>query len=623
MAQAELSTLSTGRSAWDQQAGIEPQARIEDHALIGDTQTAALVTTDGAIDWLCLPHFDSDACFVSLLGNQDNGRWRIAPVGELKGVRRQYRPETLILETEFVTREGGRVTLIDFMPPRQRSPHLIRRVACTAGEVRLRSDCRPRFGFGRDVPRVATVGGATSAFAGPDALYLRGGPSRQKPPPLEEEFTLRSGDQVVYDLTWTDAFEPRPDPIDTWGAELDTEAFWTEWCGKLQVPEDFRESVVRSLITLKACTFAPTGGIVAAPTSSLPETLGGSRNWDYRFTWIRDASLTLNAFVNAGMLDEGKSFITWLMRAVAGDPSQLQIMYGIRAERRLTEIELPWLSGYGNSSPVRVGNGAYDQFQLDIFGEFAATAYNAIDKVGTVPERAFNSLINAARFVETKWMEKDHGIWEMRGPLQNFVASQVSAWVALDRASRVLSRLGREPQLAAQFARTARTIKDSVLREGFNTRLNTFTQYPGSSEVDASLLGIPIMGFLSPTDPRVLGTIAAIERDLVQDGLVLRYRTEANTDGLQGREGTFLACSFWLVQAYHLAGRHEQARELFDRLLGLRNDLGLLAEEYDPIDKRQLGNFPQAFSHLALVNTAYILQPNLRSSEGEAAPTVH
>jgi GH15 family glucan-1,4-alpha-glucosidase len=617
MGTSEPRMMLEGLSAWDRQDGIEPQARIEEHGLIGDMQTAALVTTDGAIDWLCLPRFDSEACFVSLLGSQENGRWRIAPVERLKGVRRQYRPDTLILETEFLT-EHGQVQLVDFMPPRHGAPHVVRRVKCIEGEVRMRSDCMPRFGFGRDIPRVIGRGGATVAFVGPDALYLRGGPSRERPP-LEEEYTMHTGDQVVYDLSWADSFGERPDPIDTWGAELDTEEFWKTWCAHIHAPEKYRESVIRSLITLKACTYAPTGGIVAAPTTSLPETYGGSRNWDYRFTWLRDASITCNAFIDAGFVEEGRSFLKWLIRAVAGDPSQLQIMYGIRANRRLTEVEVPWLSGYGGSGPVRLGNGAFDQFQLDIFGEFAATAYHAFESIGTgaVSEEGLAALLGAARFVEKKWMEKDHGIWEMRGPLQNFVASQVSAWTAVDRASRVLTSLGRDPALAEKYAQTANRIKESVLRDGFNAELNTFTQYPGSKAVDASLLIIPLLGFLPATDPRVLGTIAAIERELIQDGLVLRYRTETNVDGLEGQEGTFLACSFWLAQAYQLAGRHEDARRLFDRLLGIRNDLGLFSEEYDPANKRQLGNFPQAFSHMAMVHTAYTLHPTSQAPKAE------
>jgi GH15 family glucan-1,4-alpha-glucosidase len=601
------STETAGQRAQKIAKTSERAPRIEDHAVIGDMRTAALVTKDGAIDWLCLPAFDSDACFASLVGSADNGRWTIAPTIPVTQVRRRYRKDTLILETDLVTATGT-VRLIDFMPPRKGRDFSVvcRIVRCIDGTVPVRSEVSPRFAFGRAVPRVAVVDGATKMFAGPDALFLRGGIGKGGPP-LVDELSLSAGEEVSYSLAYGFSYEQAPAREDVSKAERATEKFWTGWCSKLNVPARYREQLIRSLITLKACIYEPTGGIVAAPTSSLPETPGGIRNWDYRYCWLRDGALSLRSMVVAGLTDEMRAFCDWMLRAIAGDPAQVQIMYGIRGERRLSEVELGWLDGYEGAKPVRVGNAAYEQRQLDVYGEVAMALYDASHRIKVAhPETMQRALLNIARHVAKSWRLPDRGIWEMRGPERSFTASKVSAWVALDRAIRYSEESGlKEP--IDDLRDTRATIFDEVCREGWSPELNSFTQYYGGSGLDASLLFIPLTGFLPATDPRVVGTVAALERELLHDGLLLRFKPEADVDGLAGDEGVFLACSFWLCSVYQQMGRTDDARRLFERAASTGNDLGLLAEEYDTRHLRQLGNFPQAFSHFALVNAALTL----------------
>jgi GH15 family glucan-1,4-alpha-glucosidase len=589
--------------------------RIEDHALIGDMRTAALVTKGGSIDWLCLPAFDSDACFASLVGTADNGHWTITPTVPVVEVQRRYRKNTLILETDFIT-EDGTLRLVDFMPPRRGCEHSLvcRSVRCIKGAVPMRSELSPRLAFGRAVPRTLPIDGATKLFAGPDALYLRGGPTTGSPA-LTAEFTLTEGKKLAYSLSYARSYEEPPPAEDVAQAEQATERFWTHWCSTLRLPPLYEDLVLRSLITLKACIYEPTGGIVAAPTSSLPETPGGVRNWDYRFCWLRDGALSLRALIFAGLRKEAQAFFEWMLRAIAGDPAQVQIMYGIRGERRLSEVELSWLDGYEGARPVRVGNAAYDQRQLDVYGEVALVLYEAAQRFDAHRPEAVRALIGIARHVAKVWHLPDRGIWEMRGPERSFTASKVAAWTAVDRAIRYIEEFGlREPD--DDLRQTRLMIFEEVCRDGFNHQLNTFTQYYGGTGVDASLLFIPLSGFLPATDPRVVGTIAAIERELIQDGLLLRFKPEADVDGLSGEEGVFLACSFWLAGVYQMMGREEDARSIFERAASTRNDLALLAEEYDPKGQRQLGNFPQAFSHFALVNAAFALAEDKPMTHG-------
>ena len=587
----------------------EPDVLIEDNALVGDLHTCALVAKDGSVDFMCLPDFDSDACFASLLGTSANGRWKIAPASRAREVQRRYRDKTLILETDFITDDGA-IRLVDFMPIRAGTPHLVRWVEGIRGAVRVRFELRPRFSNGYTIPLVSQRDGAFAAVAGPDALYLRGG-NTTTPPPFECEFTVRAGQRVPFVLSWARPYDDIPKPIDPEAALRETAAYWVQWVEGLRLPALYGDVALRSLITLKACTYRPSGAIVAAPTFGLPETPGGERNWDYRYCWVRDSVLTLNALMSAGHLEEARAFGEWLTNAVGGAPSQLQIMYGIRGERRLTEVNLDWLPGYGGARPVRIGNGAYDQFQLDVLGELAAAIHLYLRLLGELPERTKIALETIAKRVAEVWTEKDHGIWEMRGEKQAFTASKVAAWTAIDRWIRVIDEHHLEVD-SAPWVALRQTIFDEVCDKGYDPIRNTFTQYYGSKGLDASLLVIPLSGFLPPNDPRVLGTVKAIEEDLMPQGLVLRYRTDEGIDGLSGEEGVFLACSFWLADTYQLMGRHEDARRLFEHVANLRNDVGLLAEEYLPKQKRQTGNFPQAFSHLALVNCAYLLSGGRR-----------
>jgi GH15 family glucan-1,4-alpha-glucosidase len=587
--------------------------RIEDYALIGDEQTAALVGTDGSVDWLCLPRFDSAACFAKLLGDEDNGYWRIAPVGADRCTRRAYRPDTLVLDTEWET-ERGAVRVTDLMPQRDRAPDLVRVVEGLDGEVTLHSVLKLRFDYGSIIPWVRRSDGHRVAVAGPDSTWLRSEPevrSWGEDFGTHAEFTVRKGEKVAFVLTWHPSHEPRPPLVDPYEALRHSVEDWRAWVSRCRYDGPYRDAVVRSLITLKALTYAPTGGIVAAATTSLPEEPGGVRNWDYRYCWLRDSTLTLGALLAAGYQEEAEAWRNWLLRAVAGDPADLQIMYGLAGERRLPEYELPWLSGFAGSTPVRIGNGAVKQLQLDVYGEVMDSLSLArISGLSAQPD-VWALQTALMDFLRTHWRQPDEGLWEVRGRRRQFVHSKVMVWVAADRAVRTLER---HPELDGDLDGW-RALRDEVHREvcekGYDPERNTFTQSYGSRELDAALLLIPRVGFLPPDDPRVIGTIDAVRKELDHGGFLRRYSTadsdQAEIDGLPGSEGTFLVCSFWLADALHMTGRTKEARELFERLVGLTNDVGLLSEEFDPVTGRQLGNFPQAFSHIGLVNTAMAL----------------
>jgi GH15 family glucan-1,4-alpha-glucosidase len=583
-------------------------APIEDYALIGDTHTAGLVSREGSIDWLCLPRFDSPACFAALLGDEGNGRWLLAPAGPVREVRRRYQGDTLVLETEHHT-DDGVVRVVDCMPPRQQDPDVARVVEGVRGRVPMRMELTIRFDYGSIVPWVRQVEGALHAIAGPDSVWLRT-PVAVHGENLTTvaEFTVAEGERVPFMLTWHASHQRAPRRIDPVRAVDDTEAWWGAWASRISYEGGWQDAVIRSLLTLKALTYAPTGGIVAAPTTSLPEALGGVRNWDYRYCWLRDSTFTLYALMLAGLAEEAKAWREWLLRAVAGQPMQMQILYGVAGERRITEQELPWLAGYQGARPVRIGNAAVDQFQLDVYGEVMDTLHLG-RRIGLESDTAGWDLQRALlEFLEDHWRDPDEGIWEIRGPRRQFTHSKVMAWVALDRAVKAVEMAGLEGPVE-RWRALRRELHDEVCRNGFDADRDTFVQYYGAKQVDASLLMIPLVGFLPASDPRMKGTVAAIQRDLVVDGLVHRYPPEGSekVDGLPSGEGTFLACTFWLADNLAMMGRNDEARAIFERLLGLRNDVGLLAEQYDPHDGRQLGNFPQAFSHVALVNTARTL----------------
>jgi GH15 family glucan-1,4-alpha-glucosidase len=576
--------------------------------MIGDCHTAALVARDGSIDWLCLPRFDSGACFAALLGSEENGRWLLAPIGELRKTERRYRNGTLVLETDFET-EDGAVTVIDCMPPRSKEPDLVRMVVGRRGQVRMRMQLVIRFDYGSIVPWVRRTDNGIRAVGGPDTLDL------QSPVPLrgqnfrtEAEFTVCEGQRVPFLLTWHATHEATPSTVHPEEIIAHTERWWQEWSARCSYEGPWKEVVVRSLITLKALTYAPTGGIVAAPTTSLPEQLGGVRNWDYRYCWVRDATFTLYALMLGGYTDEARAWREWLLRAVAGKPGELNIMYGLGGERRLPELELAWLSGYGGSSPVRIGNAACQQFQLDVYGELMDAMHYA-RRCGLSPdENAWRLQYALAEYLESAWREPDEGIWEVRGPRRHFTHSKVMAWVAMDRMVKAVERFVVEGPLE-RWRSVREAIRQDILQNGFDAQQNTFVQYYGGTEVDASLLMIPLVGFLPPGDARVRGTVAAVERQLMVDGFVMRYPTEPHIDGLPPGEGAFLACTFWLADNFKLAGRDSEAVAVFERLLRLCNDVGLLSEQYDPVSRRLLGNFPQAFSHISLINTACNLSP--------------
>jgi GH15 family glucan-1,4-alpha-glucosidase len=583
--------------------------KIEDYAFLSDTQTAALVSRDGCVDWLCFPRFDSGACFASLLGTRDNGHWRFWPKEKIDKTRRRYCGNTLILETDIETKTGA-VRLIDFMPPRGDNPDLIRIVEGLRGEVVMQMELIIRFDYGQTTPWVRKAHGGLEAIAGPNGLILRT-PVKTEGKDLTTiaEFTVKKGKRVPFVLTWFASHTDPPKKVHADHALRDTEKYWKKWTKRCNRKTPWDDAVIRSLVVLKGLTFAPTGGIVAAATTSLPEEIGGVRNWDYRYCWLRDATLTLLALVGAGYQDEAKSWRDWLLRAIAGSADQMQIMYGVRGQRRLDELELPWLSGYENSKPVRIGNAASNQFQLDVYGEVLGTMYRA-HQAG-IENRETDWRLQAAlmNFLESNWDKPDEGIWEVRGGRKHFTHSKMMAWVAFDRAVRLVEECGcRAAERVARWRKIRDQIHSEVCERGFSASKKAFTQYYGSDALDASLLQMPLAGFLPFSDRRVRGTIEAIERELMEDGLVLRYRPEEEgVDGLPGREGVFLPCSFWMASCLHGIGRKKEAREMFERLLAIRNDVGLLAEEYDPISMRQLGNFPQAFSHVSLVNTAFNL----------------
>jgi GH15 family glucan-1,4-alpha-glucosidase len=588
-------------------------ARIENYALIGDTHSAALVGKDGSIDWLCLPRFDSGACFASLLGNKFHGRWLIGPAGGARCSRRKYRDDTLVLETEFET-SAGTIRLIDFMPPRQSEPDVIRIVEGVSGAVPMEMELIIRFDYGSIIPWVRQMDGHLGAIAGPDALaFWSDVPTFGKDFTTRAEFTVRAGERVPFILMWHPSNETAPAPLKPDDALEDTTKWWRDWVAAGNYQGRWRNEVVRSLITLKALTYAPTGGLVAAPTTSLPEKIGGVRNWDYRYCWLRDATYALYALTIGGYTDEALAWRNWLLRAAAGTPASLQTMYGVAGERRLTEIELEWLPGFAGSRPVRIGNAAVRQFQLDVYGELMDALHLGRRRGLPADEVAWAFERTVMEFLALAWKEPDEGIWEVRGPRRHFVHSKVMAWVAFDRAVKAVEQFGLDGPVD-EWRQTRAAIHAQIHRDGFNEGLKAFTQYYGSDEPDASLLMMPLVGFIDANDPRMLGTVAAIERDLLEDGFVRRYRTREAVDGLPKGEGAFIACTFWLADNYCLQGRQEEARHVFEGLLALCNDVGLLAEEYSVELKRQLGNFPQAFSHVMLINTAR----NLSGGRGPA-----
>jgi GH15 family glucan-1,4-alpha-glucosidase len=583
--------------------------RIEDYAVIGDLHTAAIVGLNGSIDWLCLPHFDSPSCFSRLLGDESHGFWQLAPAGgpdSIVATRRHYREDSLVLETEFETATGT-VRVTDCMPMRDSHPHVVRLVEGVSGTVDMHMDLAVRFDYGEIVPWLTSTDGLIRMTAGPDAVALW-----HLVDPVghdlhtEADFTVREGSRFPFTFVWFPSHEEPPPPLDAYYAINLTDVYWKEWSNRCTYEGPYRDAVVRSLITLKALTYEPTGGIVAAATTSLPETIGGNRNWDYRYCWLRDATLTLESLMRGGYFDEAMAWRDWLLRAVAGDVSRLQIMYGPAGERRLDEWEATWLPGYENSAPVRIGNAASGQFQLDVYGEVMSALYASAHSEGVQSRAAWALQTQLIDFLRTGWDEPDDGIWEVRGPRRHFTHSKVMAWVAVDRAVRTLEEWPELEGPVEEWRTLRHDIFTEVCQKGYNKEIGSFTQYYDCDLLDASVLMIPLVGFLPATDPRVVSTIEAVQKGLVDDGFVLRYRTadDGEVDGLTGREGAFLACSFWLVDCLHLIGRTEEAEELFERLLGLRNDLGLLSEEYDPRHGRLVGNFPQAFSHVSLVNSA-------------------
>jgi GH15 family glucan-1,4-alpha-glucosidase len=588
--------------------------QLEDYALIGDTQTAALVGRDGSVDWMCMPRFDSPACFAALLGGPGHGRWLLAPAGEPRKTAWRYRDSALLLETTHET-DDGTVRVLDFMPPRGAAPDIVRIVEGVRGRVPMRMELVVRFDYGSVVPWARRLDGALFLVGGPDSLTLR--------TPVEThgenlttvaEFTATEGDRIPFVLTWNPSHEPPPRPINAFHALEQTERWWTDWAARCTFEGERHDDVLRSLNVLKALTYAPTGGIVAAPTTSLPEQLGGVRNWDYRYCWIRDAAFTLYALMLSGHREEAAAWRDWLLRAVAGDPAHFQIMYGVQGERRLPEHELPWLPGYEGSRPVRVGNAASEQRQLDVYGELM-DALHFGRREGLDPDLDAWSLQKVLLdYFEGEWQDPDEGIWEVRGPRRHFTHSKVLAWVAFDRAVKAVERYGRDGPVE-RWRRLRAEIHEEVCREGYDAERGAFVQAYGMKGLDASLLVIPLVGFLPPEDERVIGTVEAIQRELCEDGLVHRYSHDESVrevDGLPPGEGAFLPCSFWLVDNLALIGRRDEAVALFGKLLGLRTDLGLLAEEYDVGARRLVGNFPQAFTHVGLVNSAF----NLASATG-------
>jgi GH15 family glucan-1,4-alpha-glucosidase len=592
--------------------------RIEDYGMIGNTRTAALVGNNGSIDWLCVPRFDSGACFAALLGSPADGHWKIAPAVQVRKTRRRYIGPTLIFENEFET-DGGTVAVIDFMPIAERDQRMdiARVVRGVRGSVPMRMELAIRFDYGRVVPWVTRLDHGARAIAGPDAVELRTQAATQDANhTISSDFNIAEGQTIPFTLEWYPSHETASSETDPMRMLEETEAWWQKWSSRCTLSGPWRDLALRSLITLKALTYAPTGGIVAAPTASLPEWIGGARNWDYRYCWLRDATLTLYALMISGYTEEAFAWRDWLLRTVAGNPNDLQILYGIAGERRVTELELPWLAGYENSRPVRIGNAAHEQFQLDVYGEILG-AFDLGRRLGAHSTPEIWRLVTAfLEHLEKVWSEPDEGIWEVRGPRRQFTHSKVMAWLALDRAVKALEA-GIHQGPLERWRKLRDRIHRDVCENGFNRRRNAFVQYYGSDTLDAAVLMIPMVGFLPADDPRVLGTIEAIQRELVSDGLVLRYRTEEGVDGLPAGEGVFLPCSFWLVDNLVLAGRRGEAEELFRRLASLCNDVGLIGEEYDPAAHRLLGNFPQAFTHVSLVNTVRTLTTGVVAAAGD------
>jgi len=576
---------------------------LEDYALIGDTHSAALVGRDGSVDWLCLPRFDSGSCFARLLGDDSHGRWLMAPAGPAS-VTWRYLPHTLILETVHHC-PGGRVRTLDFMPPRHHHPRVVRLVEGLEGTVEMLSELVVRFEYGQDIPWVTQTERGLRAVAGPNAMLVEG-PVRFQGRDRKSlcRFEVRKGQRLAFVASWFLSYEEEPFALDPERALHETQSYWQTWCQNISGEYGrWQEAVERSLITLKALTYQPTGGIVAAPTTSLPEALGGVRNWDYRYCWVRDATLTLDALLDAGLAGEAKAWMQWLARAAAGAPEQLQIMYGPAGERRLTEFEVDWLPGYEGSKPVRIGNAASGQFQLDVYGELMDALSRARRHGIQVPEVVWHLQVQLMGFLEKHWQDPDDGIWEVRGPRRHFTHSKVMAWVAFDRAVEAVERYGASGP-ADRWRKCAEAVHAEVCEKAWNDELGAFTQYYGSDELDASLLMIPLVGFLPPSDPRVASTVEAISKKLDREGFVMRYQNASGVDGLPGTEGAFLPCTFWLADCLACLGRREEAEALFGRLVGLSTDLGLLSEEYEPDLGRLVGNFPQAFTHVGLVNTA-------------------
>jgi GH15 family glucan-1,4-alpha-glucosidase len=594
--------------------------RIEDYGFIGDTHTGALVGINGSIDWLCTPRFDSDAVFASLLGTEKNGCWKIGPSDPVVRSSHRYRGESLVLETTFET-ATGEARVIDFMPPKGRYRDVVRVVEGVRGWVNLESRLLIRFDYGMTVPWVKSSAGGTEAVAGPNGLVLRADvPTFGENLSTVSRFSVGEGERKSFVLTWYPSHHPIPDPISAEQSLAETEEYWREWSSRCTYKGEWREAVMRSLITLKGLTYAPTGGIVAALTTSLPEHIGGVRNWDYRFCWLRDATFTLYSFMQAGYVQEAADWSHWLLRAIAGDPAQLQIMYGVAGERRLTEVLLPHLPGYENSAPVRIGNMASEQLQLDVFGEVMDAMYLAWQMKIETDEAYWHLQLHLIEYVEKNWMQPDEGIWEIRGPRRHFTHSKMMAWVAIDRAVRTAEDFGLSGPVD-RWRALRQTIHNEICEKGFNAKMGAFTQYYGSEGLDAAILMMPLVGFLPATDERVASTIRAIEKNLTFNGYVARYHPgeSGNVDGLPPGEGSFLPCSFWLVDCLHLMGREKEAREMFERLLAIRNGLGLIAEEYETTRGRLVGNFPQAFTHVGLINSARNLSPKLGPAEHRSA----
>jgi GH15 family glucan-1,4-alpha-glucosidase len=593
--------------------------KLEDYGFVGDTHSGALIGRNGSLDWLCTPRFDSDACFAALLGDEKNGCWQISPREEILSAKQAYQPETMVLETIFETTSGA-VRLIDFMPPRGKYRDVVRIVEGIRGTVEMELKLIIRFDYGLTVPWVKRSSEGLTAVAGPNGLVLRSEvPTFGQDLTTLAHFSVGRGDRKSFVLTWHPSHEPPPEPVHAWHSLVETQNYWHEWAGRCTYRGEWRDAVVRSLMTLKALTYAPTGGIVAALTTSLPEKIGGVRNWDYRFCWLRDATFTLYSLMQAGYTEEASAWSNWLLRAVAGDPAQLQIMYGAGGERRLVEIQLAHLSGYENSKPVRIGNAASDQLQLDVYGEVMDAMHLAREmKIDSDPAH-WHLQRHLVDFVEANWMKPDEGIWEIRGPRRHFTHSKVMTWVAVDRAVRAVEEFGLEGDVE-RWRKLRQMIHDDICEKGFHPQKKAFTQFYGSDKMDASLLMMPLVGFLPATDERVRSTVERIEEELVVDGFVQRYDPDASSgvDGLPPGEGSFLPCSFWLVDCLHLMGREKDARDMFQRLLDVRTGLGLLAEEYDTGEKRLVGNFPQAFSHIGLINTARNLSPKLGPAEHRA-----